>query len=108
MTTTSVTTHAKLVTIVAASELWDRLEAGLRALGAKGYTFAAVSGWGQHGPRAGGILHSGNVRVEAIVTDEVADAILKHLAATYSNFELTAYIHEVEALVRPAGTNLRR
>jgi len=38
--------------------------------------------------------------VETVVDDEVAQTILRHLAATYPSFGLIAYAHDVEALVR--------
>jgi hypothetical protein len=100
MSSPPLTTKAKLVTIIAASELWERLEAHFGHLGVRAYTFSSAGGHGEHGHREGGLLHSGNVRVEAVVRDDVAHAILQHLAATYPNFELTAYMQDVEALVR--------
>jgi len=59
-----------------------------------------VSGHGVHGHRPSGLLDQGNVRVETVVDDEVAQTILRHLAATYPSFGLIAYAHDVEALVR--------
>ncbi len=100
MTTSSNTEKAKLVTIIAASELWDRLETDLRHIGVKGYTLVTASGRGGHGVREGGFLVTGNVRVETVVTPEVAHAIFQHLAKTYPGRELTAYEHDVQALVR--------
>src|SRR5208283_2556550 len=100
MTTTSNTEKAKLVTIISASELWDRLEADLRRLGVKGYTIVNASGRGGHGVREGGLLVTGNVRVETLVSPELAQAIFAHLARTYPGRELTAYEHDVQALVR--------
>jgi hypothetical protein len=101
MTATSHTTKTKLVTVVAASELWDRLEADLRRLGVTGYTLVSASGRGGHGRREPSLLVTGNVRVETLVSAELADTIFGHLARTYPGRELTAYVHDVDALIRP-------
>jgi hypothetical protein len=100
MTTTSHTESARLVTIVAASELWARLESDLRRLGVKGYTLVDASGRGGHGLREGSLLVTGNVRVETLVSPEVAHAIFEHLAHTYPGREIIAYEQDVRALAR--------
>jgi hypothetical protein len=90
----------RLVTIVASSELWDRIESDLRRLGAGGYTFMSPNGRGEHGVRSDGRLVCGNVRVEAIVSVDVADAIFEHIVAKYSGDQLTAYAQDVDTIVR--------
>ena len=100
MTASSHTENARLVTIVAATELWTQLEVDLRRLGVKGYTLMNASGRGGHGLREGSLLVTGNVRVETLVSPEIAHAIFEHLARTYPGRELTAYEHDVHALVR--------
>jgi nitrogen regulatory protein PII len=100
MTNPPHTTGATLVTIIAASELWERLKADLGQLGARGYTLMEASGYGEHGVREDTMLVTGNVRVELLVSPEVARAIFAHLARTYLGRELTAFEHDVHTLVR--------
>jgi nitrogen regulatory protein PII len=100
MTGSAHIARAKLVTIIAAAELWDRLEADLRRLGASGYTFVSVNGRGEHGSRPGSWLESGNVRIETVVTPEFASSIMDHLLRDYAAEEMTAYVHDVDAIRR--------
>jgi nitrogen regulatory protein PII len=92
--------NVKLVTIIAAAELWDRLETELRRLGATGYTFMSVNGRGEHGLRPGGWLLLANVKIETIVSPEVARSIMDHLVREYPTDEVMAYSHDVDALRR--------
>jgi nitrogen regulatory protein PII len=88
----------KLVTIIASSELLDRLTVGLRKLGVPGYTTVAVNGRGLHGPRARGVFDSGNVRLETVVSPALGAALLEYLAADYE--DIVVFAHDVEALAR--------
>ncbi len=90
--------RVKLVTIMAASELWDRLEADLRSLGVHGYTFMSANGRGARGLRQGGWLLAGNIRIETLVTPEKAKAIFDRLLGEYRSDEVAAYVHDVEAI----------
>jgi nitrogen regulatory protein PII len=94
------TAHAKLITIIASSELQERLEKDVRQLGATGYTVSNVTGRGQHGPRTRGMFDIGNVRIETIVAPAVAEAILAHLAKQAETFELLAFAQDVQAIPR--------
>jgi nitrogen regulatory protein PII len=94
------TAHVKLITIIASSELEQRLETDLRRLGATGYTVSKVEGRGQHGPRTRGIFDIGNIRIETIVTPAAAEAILAHVAEQAETFEVLAFVQDVEAIPR--------
>jgi nitrogen regulatory protein P-II 2 len=91
---------AKIVTIVATSELVDRLTAALKELGAAGYTSVLVNGHGLHGKRTRGAFDAGNIRLETIVSPAVAEKILSHIATAYEGFEIVAFAHEVDAVPR--------
>jgi nitrogen regulatory protein PII len=91
---------AKLITIIASSELEDRLEKDLRRLGARGYTAAKVEGRGGHGPRNRGMFDIGNVRLETVVTPDVAEKVLGHLEQLSETFDLFAFIQDVQAMPR--------
>jgi hypothetical protein len=94
------TTEAKLVVIVTAAELWPQLEIDLPRVGVKAYTWMDVSGRGGHGVRREGLLLTGNVRIEAVVTPDVCRALLEHLRTEYAGRELSAYESDVRALIR--------
>jgi hypothetical protein len=94
------TAKVKLVTVIASSEVQDRLVADMRKLGATGYTISMVSGGGAHGPRTRGWWDSGNVRIETLVAAEVAASILQKVANSYEELSIVAFMHDVEAVPR--------
>ncbi len=88
----------KLVTVIAEAVLEERLVRALLSLGAKGYTLSEVRGSGARGVRAGG--PEVNVKIETVVSPEVADRILAHLAERYfTHYAVIAYVETV-AVVR--------
>jgi len=98
METPLKTAKMKLVTIIAAYELEDRLVAELRALKTSGFTVAKVNGYGAHGPRKYGILDGANLRIETLVSQAQAGTLLRHLLDRYADLELVAYALDVEAI----------
>jgi nitrogen regulatory protein PII len=94
------TARMKLVTIIGSSELQDRFERDLRRLGASGYTISKVDGRGRHGPRTRGMFDVGNVRLETIVSPEIAETLLAHLSREAETTELVAFAQDVEAVPR--------
>ena len=93
------TVTLKLVTIVAEAVLGERLIADLKQLGAKGFTFTEARGEGSRHLRAGE-LPGDNVRIEAVVSEPVANIVLEHIAREYfSNYAVIAYVADV-AVVR--------
>lgn len=92
--------HAKLVTIIAASEMHDRIKHDLAGLGASGHSLWHVEGRGHHGPRARDAFDAGNVRIEVIVGAEAADSILDYAANLGESEPVIAFVHEVEAVPR--------
>jgi nitrogen regulatory protein PII len=87
----------KLVTIVAPAEYRERVERDLSDLGAGGYTLSEVSGSGQLAPRRHGLLSTGNVRIESLVTAEVAGRVLAHVAEQ-ADLRILAFAHDVEVV----------
>jgi len=71
-----------LITIVAEPVLEERLTRKLLELGATGYTVMDIRGRGTRGIRTGDIPGQG-IRIETLVTDEVADAILERAAESW-------------------------
>lgn len=93
----SKTAKMTLLTIIGSSELQDRLIEDLRGAGAKGYTFALAGGGGLHGPRKRGMWDTGNVRIESIVSADVATRMLARIDKDYEGQSLIAFVHDVQA-----------
>lgn len=88
------------VTIVAESILEGRLVEDLRAAGALGWTISSARGEGPRGRRVSD-FEGGNVRVETLVSEDVAERIWSRLASDYfSNYAITAWTHDVH-VARP-------
>lgn len=83
------TVERQLITIVAEAVVERRLVDDVKKCGAKGYSLSHVTGEGVTG-RHTLDLNGPSVRVESVVTDEVAERILEMLAAKY--FERFAVI----------------
>ncbi|AFV75797.1 hypothetical protein YIM1640_09000 [Thermus oshimai] len=88
----------KLVTIVAESLLEKRLVEEIKRLGAKGYTITPARGEGSRGLRS--VDWEGqNIRLETIVSEEVALKILKKLQEEYfPHYAVIAYVENVEVV----------
>ncbi len=94
------TAKVKLVTIIAASEMFDGIERQLRAVGATGYTLVNAEGRGFHGPKRTGIFTTGNVRVETLLRPADAQKLLELLGSMYADRALTAFSQDVDAIPR--------
>jgi hypothetical protein len=95
------TAKVKLVTIIASFQLGDRIASDLRALGVSGYTRSKADGWGRHGTREYGIIDSANVRIDSLVSSELALRILHAVVANFANQAVVAFAQDVEAV--PSG-----
>jgi len=95
------TVTRKLVTIVAEAVVERRLVDDVRACGARGYSLGHVRGEGGTGNHSLDV-NGPSVRLETVVTDEVAAAILERLAADYfDRFAVVAWVTETE-VARPS------
>ena len=85
----------KLVTIVAESLLEKRLVEEVKRLGAKGYTITPARGEGSRGIRS--VDWEGqNIRLETIVSEEVALRILQRRQEEYfPHYAVIAYVENV-------------
>jgi nitrogen regulatory protein PII len=91
-------TTLKLVTIVGEAVLEARLIREVLRLGAKGYTLSEVQGEGSRGVRTGELAGK-NIKIETVVTPEVADRILERLAEAYfPHYAVIAYVETVEVV----------
>ena len=88
----------KLVTIVTERILEDRLLSALIDLGAKGYTLTQVTGKGSRGVRASEWAGP-DTRIEALVSTEVANAIVNHIAEKYfEHYAVIVYVQDAEVV----------
>jgi nitrogen regulatory protein P-II 2 len=94
-----VKTHRlKLLTIVAEALLENQLVADVRRLGASGYSIGGVRGEGSRGVRASD-FEGQNVKIQTIVSEDVATALLDHVAATYFEYyAVIAYMQDVDVV----------
>ena len=78
--------------------LAEHLHQDLRRLGATGWTQTDALGEGSRGMRSK-TLRGDNVRLEVVVSPEVADAILERLAQEYfPNYALVAWVADVQVV----------
>lgn len=88
----------QLITIVGESVLEEHLVAEIKRLGAKGCTVSDVRGEGCRGTRSAEFGEA-NVKIEAVVAPEVAEAILDLLGEHYfPHYALIAYVESVRVL----------
>lgn len=73
----------KLLTIVTEAVLEPDICEALQDLGAAGYTVTNARGSGSRGVRDAGWSSSGNIRVEVICSDDVAQRIAEHMRHNY-------------------------
>jgi MFS superfamily sulfate permease-like transporter len=96
-----VLTRLRRVTIVAGSELEPELTAKIVELGASGFTSIACSGAGRTTLGAGNSRAIPQIRIETVVSAEVAERILDHIHRNLSpKHPITAVLETVEALRR--------
>ena len=92
------TTERMIVTVIAEAAVESRLIADVKRLGARGYSVGHVRGEGTTGRHLQD-LNGPSVRLETIVTEPVADAILAHLAAEYfGRFAVVAWVAPARVL----------
>jgi nitrogen regulatory protein P-II 2 len=92
------TASLRKVTIVAEALLEERLLRLVRESGARGFTVGEVRGEGSRGVRASD-WEGKNVRIETLVSPEVADRLLEHVAEAYfPQFAVVAWVEDVEVV----------
>lgn len=92
------TTTLKLVTIVTERILEDRLLRKLDDLGAKGYTLTQATGKGSRGVRASE-WEGPDTRIEALVSEEVANAIMEHIAENFfEHYAVIVYVQDASVV----------
>ena len=86
-----------LVTVVAEAVLEVQLTALVKDEGATGFTLTQAMGEGSRGLRSG--MEGGNIRLEAVVSQAAAEAIIDRLSERYfANYAVIAWLTEVQVL----------
>ena len=89
----------KLLVIIAEAAIEKSLVDDVRRLGAQGYTVSDVRGGGRGGTRAGDWEADRSVELKVIASEAVADAIARHVLATYCpNYAVTMFLAEAHVL----------
>ena len=94
------TASVKLVTILAPVTLGDAIVNELRQIGVTGYTTSQVNGWGQHGTRQFGLNDEPNIRIDTLVSAELARVILARIDAKAAENGMIAFEQDAEAVPR--------
>ena len=92
------TVELKLVTVIAERLLRDRVLDDLRKCGAKGFTICNATGEASRGVRASE-WEGQNLRIESIVSHEVADRIVERIADDFfEDYAVIVYLHDVQVV----------
>jgi hypothetical protein len=91
-------TKAKLITIITERILRNEIITMLKSKGATGYTQTDATGEGSRGIRASD-WEGRNVKIETIVSEPVAAAIMGNIAENYfENYAVIVYLRDVEVM----------
>tara|TARA_R110002124_G_scaffold80533_9_gene213143 strand:+ start:9941 stop:10243 length:303 start_codon:yes stop_codon:yes gene_type:complete len=87
-----------LVTIITERILRDDILKEIKKIGAKGYTLTDATGEGSRGIRASD-WEGKNVKIESVVSKEVANAIIEYIADSYfEHYAVITYAHPVKVV----------
>lgn len=93
-------TPIQLVTIITLDVLEKELTDFIKSIGAKGYTVSEAKGEGLSAIRESE-WEGKNVRIETLVSEEIAEKILEHLIKNYfEKYKTICFIQEVKILRR--------
>ena len=88
-----------LLTVICEAALEKKLLADLEQHGAPGWTISDARGRGARGVRSAGWDTEGNIRVEIICSQDIAERLATHLQDQYyANFAMVCYLAQVEVL----------
>ena len=89
----------KLVTIITESVLEAELCEMLESIGASGYTVTNARGRGSRGIRDAGWSVSGNVRIEVVCSNDLAEKIATMVSEKYyADYAMILFEHDVRVL----------
>ncbi len=89
----------RLVTVITEASLERELTRELEAQGVRGYTITDARGRGSRGKRSSSWGHSGNIRVEVICEQALAERLMQRLREKYyEHYAMVLFAHDVEVL----------
>ena len=89
----------KLLTVVTEAGLERRLVEDLRQLGARGWTITDARGQGHRGKRALDWEYDGNIRLEVICEESLAERLASHFREHYyQDYAMILFLQDVEVL----------
>ena len=89
----------KLLVIIADAAPEKAPVADAKRLGAQGHTVHDVRGGGRHGTRDGDWEADRSVEMKVIATEAVAEAIARHVLATYcADYSVTMFLADAQVL----------
>jgi nitrogen regulatory protein PII len=91
------TAKVKLLTIIAPFGLGDNIAQDLQTMGVGGFTSTSAHGWGRHGSRHFGLVDGANVRIETLVSAQLAQEILERVVGAFAHDAVVAFTQDVEA-----------
>lgn len=92
------TISLKLVTIIAERILEEQIIEQVLKMGARGYTVTDARGKGSRGVRASE-WEGPDVKIETVVSDDVASKILEHIARRYfAHYAVIVYTQDVDVV----------
>lgn len=84
---------AKLLTVVCEIMARDGVIAILERHGASGYTTYEVGGSGARGERGAGLREERNVKIEAVMREEIVSGIVEEISRTmFADYALVLYV----------------
>ena len=88
----------KLLTVVSEASLESRLVSLVHEAGAKGHTVSPAHGEGPRGQRFGD-MSGGNIRLETVISSEVAETIIESLENDYfPYYAVSCWLSDVEVV----------
>ncbi len=89
----------KLLTVITEAAIEKDLCADIERLGARGYTVTEARGKGGRGVREASWEPSGNIRVEVVCVESVANTIAEHLRERYyEHYAMILFLSDVQVL----------
>ncbi|MFW5829579.1 MAG: P-II family nitrogen regulator [Planctomycetota bacterium] len=101
MDTSETRKTRQLVTIVTEALIEHAIIEDLERLGVGGYTITEARGKGHRGVREADWMASGNIRIEIVCNQELANTVVDHLSEHYyRDYAMIMYLSQV-AVLRP-------
>jgi nitrogen regulatory protein PII len=89
----------RLLTIITEAALERELVSAFDSLGVRGYTITDARGKGSRGRRQSDWAQEGNIRIEVVCDEAIAERVVTRLREHYyDNFAMILFMHDVQVL----------